>query len=120
MTNERLVSPHFPYLPIRVYAPHINYEGNALIDTGFAGSVVLPSGYLPDNVPPARRTRWILADGSRISAPIYRGSVAVGGFPPLPFQTTITILGDEPIVGVQVIRHFSVILDHGQRVIVEP
>ena len=33
---------------------------------------------------------------------------------------TITILGDEPIVGVQVIQHFSVILDHGQRVIVEP
>ena len=29
-------------------------------------------------------------------------------------------MGNEPIVGVEVIRHFSVILDHGRRVIVEP
>ena len=119
MTNERLVSTNFPYLPIRVYAPNIAYEGNALIDTGFAGGVVLPSSYLPDDVPPERNTTWIFPDGSRRSTPIYRGRLGIGGFPLLPFPIEITILGDEPIIGVRVIRHFSVILDHGTRVIVE-
>ena len=121
MTNEGpLVSLRFPYLPIRVNAPGINFEGTALVDTGLAGGVVLPQSYLPADVPPERHTRWIFADGSRRGAPIYSGTVAIGGFPALPFQISITIMGDEPIIGVHVIRHFSVILDHGRRVIVEP
>ena len=119
MMNEQLESLSFPYLPIRVYGRDIHYEGDALIDTGFEGGVALPSGYLPVNVPPERNTSLTLADGSRRSAPIYRGRVAIGGFPLLPFLIEITILGSEPIVGVQVIQHFSVVLDHGRRVIVE-
>lgn len=121
MTIDRqLVSLRFPYLPIRVNAPGIRFEGIALVDTGLEGGVVLPLSYLPADVPPERHTRWIFADGSRRGAPIYQGSVTVGGFPPFPFATTITIMGDEPIIGVEVIRHFSVTLDHGRRVIVEP
>ena len=121
MTNEeRLVSLHFPYLPINVSAPGIDFEGIALVDTGLEGGVVLPHSYLPLDVPPERHTRWIFADGSRRGAPIYRGSVTIGDFHTLPFPISVTIMGDEPIIGVQVIRHFSVILDHGRRVIVEP
>ena len=121
MTNEeRLVSFHFPYLPIRVNAPGINFEGSALVDTGLEGGVVLPLSYLPANVPPERHTRWVFADGSRRGAPIYSGSVTIGDFPTLLYPISITIMGDEPIIGVEVIRHFSVILDHGRRVIVEP
>lgn len=120
MTNDgQLVSHRFPYIPIRVNALGINFEGFALIDTGLEGGVVLPLSYLPTDVPPERLTRWIFADGSRRSAPIYRGRVALGEFPLLPFPIEITILGNEPIIGAQVIRHFSVILDHGRRVIVE-
>ena len=119
MTNEQLVSPRFPYLPVRVYGRSINYEGDALVDTGFAGGVILPSSYQPDDVSPARYREWTLGDGSRRNAPTYRGRVAIDGFPLLPFPIAITIMGNEPIIGVRVIRHFSVILDHGRRVIVE-
>ena len=118
--NQRLVSSRFPYLPIRVYGREIYYEGDALMDTGLDGGVVLPSGYLPVNVPARRQRRWILGDGSPAEAPTYIGRVAVDGFPLLPFPIAITIMGNEPIIGVEVIRHFSVILDHGRRVIVEP
>ena len=120
MTNDRLIVSRFPYLPIRVYGRDIHYEGDALIDTGFEGGVALPSDHLSVNVPPERNTSLTLADGRQRSAPIYRGRVAIGGFPLLPFLIEITILGSEPIIGVHVIRHFSVILDHGRRVSVEP
>ena len=32
---------------------------------------------------------------------------------------TILVMGDEPIIGREVIKHFKVILEHGQKVIVE-
>ena len=118
--NQGLVSSRFPYLPVRVYGREIHYEGDAVIDTGFDGGVVLPSEYKPINVPSRRQRRWTLGDGSPAEAPTYIGRVAVDGFPLLPFLIEITILGNEPIIGVDVIRHFSVILDHGRRVIVEP
>ena len=65
-----------------------------------------------------------LADGSRsYSSNTYRGTVIeIDGFDPhYPFKCQLHDLWrSEPIIGVDVIRHFSVILDHGRRVIVEP
>jgi len=96
------------------------YEGEALLDTGFTGAVVLPTSYLPENVRAETPGRWRMPDGNLVTAPRFRGSISVGNFPSIPFPILVTILGDEPIIGVEVIRHFSVILDHGRRVIVEP
>ena len=36
-----------------------------------------------------------------------------------PFPAVVTGLGDEALVGVGLAAHFTVILDHGRRVIVE-
>lgn len=62
--------------------------------------------------------RWTPADGTIIHAPFYAGTVRVGELDPL--DATITVLGDEAFVGVGVAAHFTIILDHGRRVIVEP
>lgn len=119
--NQPGVISRFPFLPVRVIVGGaVIYEGEALIDTGFTGAIVLPPSYQPVNVPGERPRRWRMPDGNLVEAPRYNGVVFVGNFPPMPFRAGITFLGDEPIVGVQVIQHFSVILDHGRRVIVEP
>ena len=119
--TQQSVSSRFLYLPIQVQiGGTVLYEGEALLDTGFTGAVVLPTSYLPENVRAERPGRWRMPDGNLVVAPRYSGTISVGGFPPLPFPVLITILGDEAIIGVEVIRNFSVILDHGRRVIVEP
>lgn len=58
-----------------------------------------------------------LADESRVRAPIYRGTVRVGSLSPFPVD--VTALGDVPIVGRGVTDRYTIILDHGRRVILE-
>jgi hypothetical protein len=67
-----------------------------------------PDGYLP----------WALADGTEVLAPAYSGTVQVGRMPPIP--AVVVMLGVEPPVGRGVSDHFSIVLDHGQRLVVEP
>lgn len=79
---------------------------------------MLPSGFITDGQPPDGYLLWTLADESSIQVPAYLASVIVGSFG--PFDAVISVLGDEPIVGRSLIDRFTVILDHGQRIIVEP
>ncbi len=62
--------------------------------------------------------RWTLADDSIVTAPAYRGAVYVGDFAAL--SSFITALGDEYLIGRAITDQFTVILDHGERVILEP
>lgn len=117
MNHRRLVSRRFPYLPIRVDARGIVYEGYALLDTGFDGGVILPSRYLPPGHIAEWTGSWALADGSNVIAPTYSGTVELNGFG--QFDTFITALGDDALIGVHAIRRFRVLLDYGQRVVVE-
>ena len=94
----------------------MTYDGEALLDTGFGGGVMLPSRYLPDEEPDFGYMDWILADHSTLRAPSYKCTVAIDGF--RPFQTSVGSLGETVLVGIQVISHFYVLLDHGERVVV--
>ena len=116
MTNANTVSSRFPYLPIRVNVDGTTYEGDALLDTGFSGGIMLPSRYLPDNALLSGYIDWVLADHSTVRAPFYRCTVEINGF--RPFRSTATIMGDEVLVGIRVISQFYVLLDHGERVVV--
>ena len=118
MTTQRQVSFRFPYLSIRVYVGGYTYEGDALLDTGFDGGISLPFGYLDDSVPSVGTTTWILADGSERDTQTYNGVLTFEGLE--PFRVSVTMMGDEILIGTQAIKDFSVILDHGMRVIVEP
>ena len=111
-----VVSSHFPYLPVTIRVGNRSEAIEALIDTGFDGHVVLPPGLLTAGESPDNYMHWI-ADGTRMRAPAYIGTVEVGNFPPI--AAAITILGDEPIVGRAVTDRFRLILDHGVQVIVE-
>ena len=116
--NGRLVSDRYPYLPIR---PDVGYgpqELEALLDTGFDGDVVVPLALIARGRTPGGHHRWTLAGGSEVVAPLYFGMVQLGRTGPFPIL--ITALGDEPILGLGVARRFTITLDHGRRVIVEP
>ena len=96
----------------------MNYNGDALLDTGFSGHVILPYGYLPDDPSLIGNTPLTLPDDRRLNVDSYTAILTLRGL--RPFRVSVSTLGNQAIIGVQVIRHFSVILDHGRRVIVEP
>lgn len=56
-------------------------------------------------------------------APIFLGTIR---FPDLAEDTavvvgvTVTVLGNQPLIGQNVLRRFTLTLDHGKRVILEP
>ena len=114
--TPRLVSEHFPYLPLRLDVGDQTYVLEALIDTGFDGDVAVPPDLLTGDADDFQR--WTLADGSAVYTPMYFGTVHLAEVGSV--DALITALGDEPIVGRGVTDHFRLTLDHGQRVIVDP
>ena len=78
---------------------------------------VMPGTFCP-SVPYGWQQVWGLADGSQILAPVYRATAQIGEFEPVP--VALVALADEYVVGLDVMRYFSVNLDHGARVIVNP
>jgi hypothetical protein len=64
-----------------------------------------------------------MADGSEVMAPIFLGMIR---FPQLENDVaemvgvTITVLGDQALIGQSVLKHFTLTLDHGKQVILEP
>ena len=123
MTDQRLESLHFPYVPLSLRVGSMpdserRYELEVLLDTGFDGDVGVPVNSLTYAHPPDAYLTWALADGSEVAAPAHLGHVWLGEIGPI--EVVITALGDEPIVGRHVTDRFNIVLDHGRRVIVEP
>jgi len=112
-----LTSSRFPYLPLGLQLGQRVYQGEALIDTGFDRAVAVPP-VLIDGQQPDWYEEWELADGSKPFVPSYQGSLQIDNLG-LPLVWVIA-LGKEVLLGLAVISHFTLILDHGQQVIVEP
>lgn len=115
--TPRLVSERFPYLPMRLAVARQTHAIEALIDTGFDGDLAVPPDLLTDSVPDDFQ-RWTLADGSVVYTPMHFGQVQMDEVGVV--DVLVTGLGDEPIVGRGVTDRFRLILDHAERVIVEP
>lgn len=121
MNGPRVVSARVPYVPI-VVSTRLSRRSlattEALIDTGFDGHVVVPSGTFTNAGSPHRYLSWTLADGSSITAPAYRGELEIGTTRLAP--VVISELGDEPIIGLRVLQAFTLTLDHGRTLTIEP
>lgn len=115
--NKTVTSFHFPYLLINISIKRKNFELEALLDTGYDGGVVLP----PKLISNGEVSGWLvdckLADDSIIEVPAYIGLVKIGN--KKLNNITVLIMGDEPIIGREVIKHFKVTLDHGRKIILE-
>jgi predicted aspartyl protease len=90
---------------------------DALLDTGFEGAVVVPLSFIAPHTIPSFDHRWVLADDSEVQVPVYRGTVALGHLGIFP--AVIAAIGSEVLIGRRLTDRFRVILDRGQRVIVE-
>lgn len=116
--NGRFASDRFPYIPMRLSIRGHVLDLEALIDTGFEGALIIPADALQLEGVPDTTTRWILADGSSVGAPVYGAIVELGSLGSL--MISVSVLGSEFLVGRKVTDQFTIILDHGQRVIIEP
>jgi predicted aspartyl protease len=116
--NQRLISTHVPYLPLTLTIQGRTETIEAFLDTGFDGDGVVPPDLVTASDTPDGYLQWTLADGSRVQAAAYLGTLQIGSFSSFP--AVVTVLGDEPIVGRHVSDRFTIILDHGQQLIVEP
>lgn len=117
-SDRRLVSRNFPYVPVRFEIRGQEQDIEALLDTGFNGALVIPAETLPGAPSPDLELDWRLANGSEVRAPAYLGSVRLGDFG--PFTVLITLLGEQTLIGRGITDQLTLILDHGERVIVEP
>lgn len=88
-----------------------------MLDTGFDGGIVIPKNLLNSSLEPVRFLPWSLADDSEVLLPVFAGLVQIANFPPL--KTIIMPLGDEPLLGRNVMNNYKVIFDHGIKLIVE-
>jgi predicted aspartyl protease len=110
VSESRVTSERFPYLPVQIQLGDIEIEVDALLDTGFDGQVIIPTSLVPPSATLQGHQRWYLADGSRVFAPFYRGTAHLPGFEPV--EAAILVLGESPIVGRELIASFGVYLDH--------
>lgn len=119
MAAHQIISTSYPYLRVRFSIRGYEETAIALVDTGFTGALAIPATIFNGKLGlPDARTVWELADQSKISAPVYMGSIEIIDFSPM--SGAITIVGNEYILGRGVIDRFKVTFDHGKRVIVEP
>ena len=114
----RLFSSRFPYLTVRIELRGQTYEVEALLDTGFDDYVALPRQMIPSGAAPSGTMKGVLADGTEVSLPFYRGVVTVGDLGRI--TALVYAAGAVPLVGRAVSDHFMVMLDHGRQLIVEP
>jgi predicted aspartyl protease len=115
--TRRLISPHFPYIPLVLTIGQTALTLDAFLDTGFDGGIVVPQALIAPEITPDTSQVWYLADGSAITAPAYQATVRLehlGTFP-----VTVTAIREEALVGRRLISNFRIILDFGRRVIVE-
>jgi predicted aspartyl protease len=126
--SNKLTSRRYPFLPLSIRvrvtkSKHFELDTHALIDTGFSGDIVVPATGELKEYPPDAYATWTMADGSEVMAPIFLGSIR---FPQLDEDVaemvgvTITVLGDLALIGQSVLRRFTLTLDHGKQVILEP
>jgi predicted aspartyl protease len=126
--SNKLTSSKYPFLPLSIHVrvssrKKIDIHTQALIDTGFSGDIVVPVTEEFKQSPPDAYATWTMADGSEVMAPIFLGTIR---FPELDEDVaemvgvTVTVLGDQALIGQSILRRFTLTLDHGKQVILEP
>lgn len=112
-----LKSSHFPYIPVRVSIKQRVLKLEALMDTGFDGEIILPPGLVTNGEFSYWYVDCKLADESIVKIPAFKCSLRLVNKE--LNNVNVLIMGDEPIIGREVIKHFKITLDHGKKIILE-
>jgi hypothetical protein len=67
--SDRMVSSHFPFLPIAVSVQEVTTTFDALLDTGFDGDIIVPRSFSLVAGTPHTFEWFALADGWRYAVP---------------------------------------------------
>ena len=120
MAEAEQVSNVYPFLLVQIRIRDWEHETLALVDTGFEGSLVIPSSAFDSRLGnPDTSSNWTLADGSIVETPVYVGRLEIKGLSAVP-DVVISLLGSDYILGRNVIDRFEIILDHGQKLTIRP
>lgn len=114
--NKKIVSSRFPYLPIQI-TTNRTISIKALLDTGFDGEVILPAEIVTNGELPNWYVECKLADDSVVEVPAFFCSVKLGN--KRLNDIVLLIMGDEPIIGRELIKHSKITLYYGKKIILE-
>lgn len=112
-----LISSHFPYFPVKVTVKQRIFDVEALLDTGFDGEIILPSGLATNGELPYWYVDCKLANESVVKIPAFKCSLKLAN--KKINEVTALIMGDEPVIGREIIKHFKITLDHGRKISLE-
>lgn len=117
---SNVTSLRVPYLPITVEIPkkRLRLDLTALVDTGFNSDVIVPQAAVANGISALLQNDIRLADDSRITVPGYLGTVHIGDTTIGPVM--VLVMGNEAVVGLNIITQFHLTIDHGRSFTVEP
>ena len=119
MTGRFISGEPFPYLRVRISIRGWETEAAALMDTGFTGDVMIPEGILPADIgSPNSAREYRLADGSYVTSERFHGDLEIPGLPTIE-NVLIGVMGGNYLIGEGIIRRYNVILERGERIIIE-
>ena len=119
MTGRFISGEPFPYLRVRISIRGWETEAAALLDTGFTGDAMIPEGVLPADIGGRdRSSQYRLANGEIAASPIFHGDLEIPGLPTIE-NVLIGVMGGNYLIGEGIIRRYNVILERGERVIIE-
>ena len=113
-----LISSDYPYVQVQITIRTYRSVFRALVDTGFDGHVILPESLGEQLGKPDYLSKSWLADSTERDTPEYQGGVEIVGLN-ITFLGRMTLLGNECLIGQEIIKRLKVTFDHGNQMILE-
>ena len=112
------MSKHFPYPYLRFSCRVQNrrFNAEAFVDTGYDGGLVIPESERIGMPSPLTAIPIELGDGRRIFAGVYAGTVMLEDE---RFQVTVLFLGNEYLIGREVVDQLRLCFHRGQYLEIE-
>jgi len=109
-----VTSTNYHFLPVIFRIGETEQSSLAFVDTGFDGYLVIPEGFEDGLGQGDYLSKWELADGSVSVGQEYLGN-QIKGLGKDKISARITCIGDEFILGQEIIRKYRFIFDHGEK-----
>ncbi len=117
-SSQRIISEDPPYVGVQVRIRGQEFEGPALLDTGYDGTLIIPDSLVALLGQGDTTSTIIVGDGRPVESPVYFGSLEINGLTPIPLLP-ITAIGDEFILGRGLMDRYRVCFDHGEQITIE-
>ncbi len=111
-----ITSEVYPFLSVAFKVRGTEGEALAYVDTGFDGGLILPERCLTELGEPDNVSVVELGNGTQIAVPEYLGTVTIGE---RTFEVSVLCVGDEHILGREIVDGVKICFVRGRRIEVE-